>query len=122
MKKVYIVKNSWLAKIAAFYLKENRMAITIGATIFLHKTTNKKFLENQKWILHELTHVKQFQKFGKFKFIFLYLFETIKKGYYNNKFEIEARENENNNTILKEFEIILKNNNRKTSFLKKMRS
>lgn len=85
------------------------MAITIGFTVFLYKASTKQLLENEKWLCHELTHVKQFQKYGKLKFIFLYLIETIKKGYYNNKFEIEARANENNNDILKEFEIVPKN-------------
>ena len=112
MKRVLIIKNSWIAKLAAFYLNENKMAITIGDRIYLFEATTKQFLENEKWLCHELTHVKQFQKFGKFKFVFLYLFESIKKGYHNNKFEIEARANENNNEILKEFEIVLNKNHK----------
>ncbi len=81
------------------------MAITIGFTIYLHNSTKKQFLENSKWVSHELTHIKQFEKYGKFKLICLYLFESIKNGYYNNKFEIEARANENNDALVKEYEL-----------------
>lgn len=85
------------------------MAITIGSTIYLYKSNINQLLENKKWLCHELTHVKQFEKYGRLKFIFLYLIETTKNGYYNNKFEIEARANENNKAILNEFEIVPKN-------------
>jgi hypothetical protein len=42
-----------------------------------------------------MCHLQQFKKYGFFNFIFKYLFEGIKVGYYNNKFETEAREAEN---------------------------
>jgi hypothetical protein len=38
--------------------------------------------------------VAQYRQFGFVPFIFLYLAEWIKKGYYNNRFEVEAREAE----------------------------
>ena len=42
-------------------------------------------------IKHELVHVKQVQRLGWFKFYFLYLWYSIRYGYENNPFEVEAR-------------------------------
>jgi hypothetical protein len=41
-----------------------------------------------------MAHVEQFQRYGFWNFIFLYLLESLKKGYYLNKYEVEARESE----------------------------
>lgn len=40
---------------------------------------------------HEEEHWKQFNKHGKIKFVFLYLYELLNKGYWDNKYEVEAR-------------------------------
>ena len=90
-----IVENSWLAKIAAYKLGCNSVAIVLGKTIYLHNTTQKEFMQNATWLKHELCHVAQFKKYGYARFIILYLWESICKGYHNNKFEIEARAAEN---------------------------
>ncbi len=39
-------------------------------------------------------HVQQFKKYGFLNFIIKYLWESWKVGYYNNKFEAEARKAE----------------------------
>lgn len=76
---------------AALKLRTNAVAIVLGKTIHLHHTSKVDFLQNKKWLLHELCHVKQYRQHGFFGFILKYLFESIRHGYYNNRFEIEAR-------------------------------
>ncbi|MCC7526099.1 MAG: hypothetical protein IT250_14820, partial [Chitinophagaceae bacterium] len=42
-------------------------------------------------------HVEQFKRYGYIAFIARYTIETLKKGYYNNKYEVEARMAEGEN-------------------------
>lgn len=96
MKPDYFIKeNSFIAKIAAWKLRSNRVAIVIGKTIHLTNATKEDFVKNEKWLKHELCHIQQFKRFGFVNFIYKYLIESMKKGYYMNKFEVEAREAEN---------------------------
>ncbi len=91
----YCVKeNSWIARIAAWKLNATGVAIVFGNTIYLHNTTREAFLRNDCWLKHELCHVRQYQEHGFFGFIWKYLLESIRRGYSNNKFEVEAREAE----------------------------
>ncbi len=90
-KQVIIKQNSWLARLAAAKLKEKKVAIVFGKTIHLHNTTAQEFLQDEKWVKHELKHIEQYKRHGFAGFISRYLFESVKKGYYNNKFEKEAR-------------------------------
>ena len=105
--KIRVKERSFIARIAAFILRTNNVAIVFGKTIFLWNATKEDLLNNKKWLRHELVHVKQFLRYGFFPFIFMYLWESIKKGYYNNKFEVEARNFEKLNDDYKddEFEI-----------------
>ncbi len=89
-----VKENSWIAKLAAKKLKSNQVAIVIGNTIHLHNTTRKDFLQNKKWVKHEVCHLQQFKKYGTLVFIIKYLWESIKHGYRYNKYEIEARKAE----------------------------
>ena len=86
-----IKENSWIAKLAATKLGSKRVAIVIGSTIHLHNTSKEDFLKDKRWVKHELCHVRQFHQNGFFTFIAKYLWESIKHGYYNNRFEVEAR-------------------------------
>lgn len=92
---IRIKEKSMVARLAAYILHEERMAVVIGKTIYLWNTSRQNFLKNKKWLHHELVHVQQFRQYGFIKFLFLYLLESLKNGYYNNKFEVEAREKEN---------------------------
>ena len=94
-----IRENSILARIGAWKLGTSRMAMTIGNTIHLHNTSKQEFLEDQRWVKHELKHVEQYQRYGFIGFIWKYTIESILRGYYNNRFEIEAREAESVNDI-----------------------
>ena len=93
-------ENSFLARIAAWKLNSRQVAIVFGNTIHLHNTSRESFLANKKWLLHELKHIDQFNQYGFARFIFLYLIESFKNGYANNKYEIEAREAEEPNLKL----------------------
>jgi Domain of unknown function (DUF4157) len=91
-KPDFIIKeNSWLAKIAAKKLKANAVAMVLGKTIHLHNTTKTDFLQDERWLKHELCHIKQFKEHGYFLFVVKYLWESLRKGYYNNRYEVEAR-------------------------------
>jgi len=91
-KQDFIIKeNSFVARIAAFKLGTQSVAIVIGKTIHLHNTTEEAFLQNKRWLKHELCHIRQFQQHGYLPFIVKYLWESIRSGYYNNKYEAEAR-------------------------------
>ena len=89
-----IKENSWVAKIAAKKLRATSVAIVLGNTIHLYNTSKVEFLQNTRWVKHELCHVQQFNAHGYAGFIIKYLWESLKKGYYNNKFEVEARKAE----------------------------
>ena len=90
-----IKENSWLAKMAALKLKSHSVAMVLGKTIHLHNVSKENFLKDERWLKHELCHIRQFKQHGYFLFIAKYLWESLRKGYYNNRFEAEARAAEN---------------------------
>jgi hypothetical protein len=90
-----IKENSWIARLAAKKLHAGNVAIVIGRSIHLYNVTKQEFLKNDKWLKHELCHIKQFQQHGFINFIAKYLWESSNKGYFNNKYEVEARRAEN---------------------------
>ena len=92
--KAHIKENSWIAKFAAIKLHSDNVAIVIGKTIHLHNVSKEDFLKNIRWVKHEMCHIRQFEKHGYFIFICKYLYESMKSGYYNNKYEVEARDAE----------------------------
>lgn len=91
----YIQENSWLAKLAAKTLNADSVAMVLGKTIHLYGSTKEKFLADDRWVKHELCHLKQFAANGFVMFTLKYLWESLRVGYYNNKYEIEARAAEN---------------------------
>lgn len=48
-------------------------------------------MNDMKLRRHELKHIEQIEKEGRFRFAFKYLYYNIKLGYKNNPYEIEAR-------------------------------
>lgn len=89
-----IKENSWIARMAAWKMSARAIAIVIGNTIHLHNTSAKDFLKNPRWVKHELCHIEQFRRYGFFRFIALYLIESVRNGYHKNKYEVEARQAE----------------------------
>ena len=97
---VRVKEQSLLAGIAAKWLGASKVAMVIGNTIYLHNASRAEFIKNLRWLRHEVAHVKQFARHGTIRFLFLYFLESIRKGYFNNKFEIEARSKEVDASIL----------------------
>jgi hypothetical protein len=93
-KHFLIKENSWLAKLAARKLRTRSVAMVMGKTIHLHNTSKADFLKNERWLKHELCHIRQFKEHGYFIFVIKYLWESLRKGYYQNRFEVEARQAE----------------------------
>lgn len=90
-----IKENSFLARIAAKKLGKKNVAMVLGKTIHLWNSTATAFLSNEKWVKHELCHVQQYKRYGFINFLLRYVWESLRKGYYNNKYEVEARNAEN---------------------------
>ena len=96
---VKIYSHSFIARLAAAFRRTERIAIVFGNNIYLFNTSRQDFTKHTRWLRHELMHVQQYQQHGTLRFIILYLFEYLKNGYYNNKFEQEARAAENNTAL-----------------------
>jgi hypothetical protein len=106
VKRCYKIKEqSFIARLAAWKLNSDKVALVIGKTIHLHNTGKLEFLQNKRWLLHELKHVEQFKQHGFLSFIFLYLWESIRHGYVKNKYEIEARASETDEELLKKMDL-----------------
>ena len=91
LRHIRIKEHSFLAKLASRKLGQSPMAIVFGNCIHLYGVSRLDFLQDRRWLRHEMEHIRQFRKFGLLRFIILYLWESLRKGYYNNRFEIEAR-------------------------------
>lgn len=90
-RRVSIRAASFLARIAARFMRADQLAMVIGSTIHLHGVSVSTFLSNARWVRHELCHVDQYRHYGTLRFLLLYLMESIRKGYEQNRFEVEAR-------------------------------
>jgi hypothetical protein len=84
--------NSPLARIARVVLGTRRVAMVIGRTVHLSGASRQEFLAEPEWLAHELVHIRQYREHGLLPFLWKYLVESARVGYYQNKFEVEARE------------------------------
>ena len=84
--------NHWLPKLL------NVNGVTIGHHIYYQRTNIPDWLRR-----HEETHVRQYQVYGIFGFLFIYFYEYLRgrlkglshfEAYQDITFEIEARHNE----------------------------
>lgn len=69
-----------------WFLPKKFVAITLYPFIFYHGQPTEAIRH------HELVHILQVIRVGWIKFHLLYLWYSIKYGYKNNPFEVEARE------------------------------
>lgn len=76
---------------AARQLRCKTVAAVFGRTIHLWNVSREDFLKRRSWVVHEVEHVRQFQRYGYVRFSALYLLEYTRRGYHNNRFEVEAR-------------------------------
>ena len=72
-------------------MKCKTVAAVFGKTIHLWNVSREDFMKKTPWVVHEVEHVRQFQRYGTVRFTALYLIEYTRKGYHNNRFEVEAR-------------------------------
>lgn len=85
--------NSPLARVARLMLgRTPRVAMVLGQTVHLSGATRAEFLADPEWVAHEEVHLRQVRDLGLPRFLYEYLVESARVGYYQNKFEVEARE------------------------------
>ncbi len=84
--------HSPLARVARLVLGGNaRVAMVIGGTVHLSGATRAEFLADPEWVAHERVHLRQYREQGLLPFLYRYLVESARVGYYANKYEVEAR-------------------------------
>ena len=88
-QKIKIKENSRIAKLAARINKQDRYAVTIGRTIYIN-CSEEEFFARTWWMRHELTHVKQYNRYGVGRFLATYLFYSLFRNYSDIPFEKEA--------------------------------
>ena len=81
-----IKENSKLGKLTARILDEPEAAIVIGKTIYL-SCDLETFVKDSTWVNHELKHLKQYEKYGKYQFFIRYGFYWLIYGYKKHPFE-----------------------------------
>lgn len=84
--------RSPLARIARLVLGSQRVAMVVGQTVHLSGATRAQFLADAEWVAHEQVHLRQYKEHGLLPFLWKYLAESARVGYFNNKYEVEARE------------------------------
>ncbi|HMN08652.1 MAG TPA: hypothetical protein PKC83_07705 [Gemmatimonadaceae bacterium] len=60
--------------------------ITVGRTVWL----GRNVVPSAELLLHELRHVHQFESVRAFAL--RYVWESLRRGYHSNRFEVEARQ------------------------------
>jgi hypothetical protein len=92
--KVRIKPNSKRAFIATKVLGTKQVAMVWGYTILLYGVLPQQFIANEAWVNHELQHVYQVHKIGKWHFLLRYLILSFKHGYHHHPYEVNARKHE----------------------------
>lgn len=87
-----VVERSPIAFVARRVLRARAVAVTVGRVVHLHGATREQFLARPEWVAHELAHVEQYRRHGFWRFLLLYTLESARRGYHDNRFEVEARE------------------------------
>jgi hypothetical protein len=73
--------------VAGWFLgQRSAAAITLWRTVFLAPTVSM----DAELLLHEFRHVQQFE--SSLSFPLRYLLESARRGYFANRFEVDARE------------------------------
>ena len=72
--------------VAGWFLRGSAAAITLWGTVFLSQTA----LLEAELLLHEFRHVQQFE--SDLTFPLRYLWESARRGYFANRYEVDARE------------------------------
>ena len=89
---VRLKTDTLVSKIASTIMrpaKGRALATAIGKTIHLHNITPEDFINNKTFLRHELQHCIQYHT-TRF-FLLKYIWETMRHGYFQNRYEVEAR-------------------------------
>lgn len=87
-----ILENSPFARVARVVLRAQSVAMVLGNTVHLSGARREEFLQDPYWVAHEMCHIRQFREHGFAGFLWKYLVESVRVGYYANRFEAEARQ------------------------------
>jgi len=79
--------NNWIPQLLNVGAITLYPFILFSSTVAGIKTYRK---EPEQLFKHEYIHIEQVRKLGWLKFYFLYLVESAKNGYEENKYEVEA--------------------------------
>lgn len=106
--EVRIKENALVARIAAFNLGASKhgAAIVFGSTIYLYKVTKKQLKSNIPYLRHEVAHVLQYKREGWVGFLAKYLWYSLRFGYRQNPFELEAQNAQTDKEILNKVRIL----------------
>lgn len=94
-----------MARMAARKLGFRQIAMVVGRTIYLHGVTRAQFLTRPSWVLHELAHVAQYDRYGLLLFLVRYCIGHLRAGYDQNPLEQEARARERDTSLLMHYKI-----------------
>ena len=83
--------NHWLGKLFGKMADETNYAVTIGQTTYYSCSES---LVTPRWRRHEDEHKRQWAAEGRIRFLVKYLWYQMKYGYYENPYELDAREAE----------------------------
>ena len=87
VKLARVRRGGLLPRIGGWRLGLSSVAgITLWRTIWLGRTASP----SADLLLHELRHVHQFEAVPAFPL--RYVWETLRRGYYHNRFEVDARQ------------------------------
>lgn len=90
LNKQHILMPSFYRGFFDFFTRGKFTAITVSKDTAWYLTFVA--LDNKGLRAHEEVHMDQYAKYGTAKFLALYVWYSIRYGYRNNPFEIEARE------------------------------
>ncbi len=86
-QRIRVVPHHPIAKIVSVFFQEEA-AITVGNIIFV-SCSRKEFIEDKRWVKHEITHVNQYKRYGLIGFWKRYFAMLIIYGYNNHPMENE---------------------------------
>lgn len=87
LRAIRVRRGGFLPRLGGWCLGQATVAgITVGRTVWI----GRHVVPSAELLLHELRHVHQFESVRAFAL--RYVWETLRRGYHHNRFEVEARQ------------------------------
>ena len=83
------INHKLMPKFFCLFWPRKFVAITLTSKLICYRT--QKDLNDEPLRRHEEVHARQMRENGWLKFMILYLWESLRHGYFYNRFEVEAR-------------------------------